>query len=276
MVSQNKPPRKPTGEIRASILEFGGNQPAALSQLATFKLPEVKNDAEDTVMQKFVGVSRQDNARGYLVRLASATHFPTDHGPDFEVTTDAGAKGYFELLEIAPLSGRYEEADHAMLIGDFIDFVVVKIEDKIRKYKIQDRFRPISLLLYVSHYGFSPGPVETNCIIDALQGLVNEVFDEIYLELFAHDGNPFVVKLWPFKGRHFTKSQFVGHRRRQMIRADPAQITVIADNSQGSQIDVTFQQILPKNTDLTKIKIGAVSDAEYLRLGLAAVVKIRK
>jgi len=276
MAKQKKSPRKPTGEIRAGTLEVGGDEPAALSQLERFKLPEVKNDAEDLVMQKFVGVSRQDNAKGYLVRLASATHLPTDHGPDFEVVTYSGATGYFELLEIAPLSGRYEEADHAMLVGDLIDFVVAQVETKIRKYGVQQQFRPISLLLYVSHYGFSPGTLETSCIMDTLQGVPNQVFDEIYLELFAHDGNPLVVRLWPFRGGHFAKSHLTDHRRRQMIRADPARVRIMSDKSQGHQIDVTIRQCLPKGTNLSKIKVGPLSDEEARRFGLSTTLKVRK
>lgn len=276
MAKQKKSPRKPTGEVRAVTIELGGDEPAALRQLETFKLPEVKNDAEDLVMQKFVGISRQDTARGYLVRLNSATHLPTDHGPDFEVVTDSGATIYFELLEIAPLSGRYQEADHAMLVGELIDFVVAQVETKIRKYGIQQQFRPLSLLLYVSHYGFSPGPLEVNCIMDTLQRVPNEVFDEIYLELFAHDGNPLVVKLWPFRGWHFTKSQLTGHRRRQMIRADPAQVKIISDKSQGRQIDVTIEQYFPKGTDFSKIKVGPISEEQWRRLGLAAILKVRE
>lgn len=276
MAKQSKSQRKPTGEIRAGTLEVGGNTPASLSPIQTFKLPESKNEAEDLVMQKFVGVSRQANASGVLSPLSKATHFPTDHGPDFEVVTASGTTSYFELLEIAPLSGRYEDADHAMLVGELVDFVVAQIETKIRKYGPQTQFRPISLLLYVSHYGFSPGPLETHCIRDTLLSLSNQVFDEIFLELFAYDGCPLVVKLWPWRGQHFTKSQLTGHRRRQMIRADPAQVKITSDMSQDDRIDVTVRQYLPKNVDLSKIKIGPLSDEGALRLGLSTTLKVRK
>lgn len=275
MAKQNKPPRKPTGEIRATTLEVGGNQPAALSKIETFKLPEVKNEAEDVIMQNFVMLSRQDNARDHLVRLESATHLPTDHGPDFEVTFDSGEFGYFELLEIAPLLGRYEDANRVMLVGEFIDFIVNQIEKKIRKYSERKQFRPIYLLLYASHDGFSPGPLETRGIIDTMLSLSNEVFNAIYLEILAHDGSPWVAKLWPFKGRHFTKSELTGHRRRQIIRTDPTQIKIIADNSHGNRFDVTIRQYLPKGVDLAKIKKGVLSDEEYLRMGLPLVIKTR-
>jgi hypothetical protein len=85
-----------------------------------------------------------------------------------------------------------------------------------------------------------------------------------------------VVKLWPWRGQHFKKSQLTGHRRRQMIRADPAQVKITSDMSQGDRIDVTVRQYLPKNVDLSKIKIGPLSDEEALRLGLSTTLKVRK
>jgi hypothetical protein len=230
-----------------------------LEAVQTFKLPENKNNAETVVMTKFVGLTQQ-SGQSVLPVLHSPAHFPTDHGPDFEVYSKDGTLEYFELCEIAPLVGKYEDADRIMLVGDWVKAVVERVENKVANYGKKPGFRPISLLLYVTHDHFSPSPLEVACARDALQGISNGVFKSIYLEIFAHDGNPLAMMLSPFAGRSYTKSQLTGHMRRQMVRPDPAQVQIIDDKSSGDYVDVTVRQYLPLGTDISKLKVGAVPE----------------
>ncbi len=261
---KRKAPRKPTGEVREKVLDLVDGR-ISLSDIHVFKLPESKNEAEDVVMQKYVRVSQLNP--DVIPELASATHFPTDHGPDFETVGAAGSSGYFELVEFAPLVGKYEDFQTTLVVQTITDCFIELINTKIEKYRDKTNFRPISLLIYVSHYRFTPGIHETKVLQDILQELKNDVFDAIYLELFAYDGSPLVVRIWPFSGRHFTRSELTGHLRRQMPRPDHTLTRVVSDNSKGDHIDYTVRVFFPKDTDMDALEkhIRATNDDSFLR-----------
>lgn len=227
----------------------GAGQPAALQVTETFKLPEAKNEAEDTVMQAYVRVSQQ--RQGVIPPLKSAVYYPTDHGPDFIAKTIDGQTEYFELFEIAPLRGGFENADHAMIVGDLVDFIHREIDRKVEKYLPKKEFRPISLLIYASHYAFSLGEHETKVLTDVLQDLQNSVFNNVMLIIFAEDGNPLVIRVWPYPNRNFTRSELTGDRRRHMIRQDPTLVRIIEDKSIGDYVDVTVRIPLPPSVKLS-------------------------
>ncbi len=51
--------------------------------------------------------------------------------------------------------------------------------------------------MYVSHYGFSPDFPQTQALRRQMQVIRSDVFKKIYLVLFAHDGTPTAIIMWP-------------------------------------------------------------------------------
>lgn len=217
-----------------------------LGPVLSFKLPEEKNKAETLVMEKFSGLSTKTE---FLPLIVNFEKFPTDHGPDFIIESFEG-QAYAELVEIAPLSGPYASATHCMNVGEYIDYALNQVRIKISKYTPKSEFRPIYLIMYVSHYGFSPDIPQTKALRRQMQSLRNDTFKGIYLLLFAHDGSPTAVMMWPFRGNDITRNQVRQLRKTQMVRPDLSLAHIISDASHGNYVDTTVRVLLPRGTDM--------------------------
>jgi hypothetical protein len=245
-MTRRKPPRKPTEVIQTRQLHVGPGQAPQLGPVMSFKLPEEKNEAETAVMDKFSGLCVTTE---FLPPIIDFYKYPSDHGPDFIIKMPEG-RAYAELVEIASLSGPYSTANHCMNVGDYLDYTLDQVRTKIAKYEPKVEFRPIYLIMYVSHYGFSPDIPQTRALRRQMQAMPSGVFKGIYLVLFAHDGNPTAVMMWPFKGTDITRNQVRALRRTQMVRPDLSQARIIADASSGTNVDTTVRVMLPLGTDM--------------------------
>jgi hypothetical protein len=212
----------------------------------SFKLPEEKNAAETVVMEKFASLSGHAH---FLPLISKLEKFPTDHGPDF-IIQEASRQAYIELVEIAPLHGPYASANHCMNVGEYIDYAIDQVKIKIEKYGGRTEFRPIYLIMYVSHYGFSPDIPQTQALRRQMQVIRNDVFKNIYLLLFAHDGTPTAVIMWPFQPTDITRNEVRRLRKAQMVRPDLSLARIVADASQGDHVDTTVRIMLPSGTDM--------------------------
>jgi hypothetical protein len=212
----------------------------------SFKLPEEKNAAETVVMEKFANLS---GCADFLPLISNFEKFPTDHGPDFIIQEPSG-QAYTELVEVAPLHGPYASANHCMNVGEYIDYAVDQVRTKIEKYVAKSEFRPLYLLMYVSHYGFSPDIPQTQALRRQMQAIRNDVFKNIYLLLFAHDGTPTAILMWPFQATEITRNEVRRLRKAQMVRPDLSLARIVADASHGDHVDTTVRIMLPSGTDM--------------------------
>ena len=250
MAGNRKPPRKPTGIIQMRHLEIKAGQAPQLGPTMSFKLPEEKNAAETVVMGSFSSLCPTAE---FLPPIIDFHKYSTDHGPDF-ILKMPEAQAFAELVEIAPLWGPYSTANHCMNVGDYIDYALNQIRTKVAKYKSKVEFRPIYLIMYVSHYGFSPDIPQTKALRRQMQVLSNNVFKGIYLVLFAHDGTPTAVVMWPFKADDITRIQTRALRKTQMVRPDLSKAHIISDSSNGANVDTTIRVFLPSGTNMEPFK----------------------
>lgn len=250
MVRRRKPPRRPTGVIQTRQLQVGGGRVPQLGPVMSFKLPEEKNAAETVVMEKLASLS---GCADFLPMISSFEKFPNDHGPDFIIQELVGP-AYVELVEIAPLHGPYVSANHCMNVGKYIDHAISQVKIKIKKYGVRSEFRPIYLIIYVSHYGFSPDLQQTKALRRQMQCIRNDVFNNIYLVLFAHDGTPTAIIMWPFHAADITRNEVRQLRKAQMVRPDLSLARIISDASHGDYVDTTVRILLPRGTDMRPSK----------------------
>jgi len=259
-----KQPRKPTGRITQSSLHISKIDGVELRQLGEFKLPEEKNLAETVVMEKFVQVSRQ---APFIQAVNSCSKFPTDHGPDFSIVVENIGDAFAELVEIAPLKyENYENASRVRNLGEYVDHVINEVLKKEAKYKNRD-FVPLYLIIYVSDDKFLPDPHQTCLIMQSVNLLKLTAFNEIYLILFAYDGNATVAKIWPDPRRPLNLQQIAEMRDQQMIRVDQSKIVIMSEAWHGNEFDVTTRIYFPKGTDMTKFAELAKTPDRALKPG---------
>jgi hypothetical protein len=219
----------------------GGDKPATISRLGQFKLPEDKNLAEITVMERLCRLQTP---------IDSFLKFPNDHGPDFILKMKDGTAAFAELFEIAIISsGGYEKTKRLFTVGEFIDHVVKKLLEKDEKYSKRE-FRPLHIVIYVSDDRFVPGPYETQALRAAINILKLASIQSVTLVLFAHDGSPFAIAMYPFQ-KELHRNELRRRRSHQMVRPDFSRAKIIKDNSRPGFTDVTVRIYMPEDYDFT-------------------------
>ncbi len=99
--------------------------------------------------------------------------------------------------------------------------------------------------MYVSHYGFSPDFPQTQALRRQMQVIRSDVFKKIYLVLFAHDGTPTAIIMWPFQATDITRNKVRRLRKTQMVRPDLSLARIVADASHGDHVDTIVRILLP-------------------------------
>jgi hypothetical protein len=269
-----KPPRKPTGKITQPYLVLEPGKPAVLEISGAYKLPEDKPVAEREVMAKLLDACSK---RPGFFEIAGFTSIPDDGSrtPDFHITMKDGSAGFTELVEIAPLGkGGFETADRVRNVGDFLDHTIGQIRTKEQKYG-GGKYAPLHLITYVSDDRFVPDDRQTVALRTLLSGEKFSAFATVHLVLFAHDGSPLVVKLWPYH-REMSDNEIVILRSQQFARPDFSQAVVKETNWDGDNFNATTRVFFPKGAKLPPIFAMADPSSALKQIGADIVVKPKK
>jgi len=147
---------KPTGQIgptRATVVE-GGNIEIAFEKIA---FPSAKDEVESFIVQDFLAsVGKALASQGEAFIFDSPTK-NTANDFDFSVQSKQGP-AFLELMEIAPLElfgGGYDKVPPKYKPYDLAQVVVKKVLGKAKRYS-GNIGRPLFLLTYITHWGFTP------------------------------------------------------------------------------------------------------------------------
>lgn len=147
---------KPTGDIgptRATVVE-GGNVEIAFEKIA---FPKSKDEVESFIVQDFlasVGKALGPHRETFILGNPTKN---AENDFDFNVESKHGP-AFLELMEIAPLElfgGGYNKVPPKYKPYDLAQIVVAKILGKAKRYS-GDIGRPLFLLAYITHWGFTP------------------------------------------------------------------------------------------------------------------------
>ena len=152
---------KPTGTsgpFRATIDQHG----SVSGSFEKIDFPESKDDVEDFFASRFIRLMNKHLAvSGERFILADPVR-NVENDFDFTVVTPNGP-AYLELLEAAPLTGKYESAPASYKPYDYAQFILGEILKKSTKYPktgVQDIF----LLVYVTHWTFVLSETTVACL----------------------------------------------------------------------------------------------------------------
>lgn len=102
--------------------------------------PEAKDDVEDFFASRFIqSMNKHLAASGEKFFLANPVRNAEN---DFDFTVDSpNGPAYLELLEAAPLTGKYEDAPAVYKRYDYAQFILGEIFKKSAKYPKRKRLR---------------------------------------------------------------------------------------------------------------------------------------
>lgn len=147
---------KPTGDIgptRATVVE-GGNVEITFEKIA---LPTSKDEVESFIVQDFLtSVGKELAPHGETFIFGSPTK-NAENDFDFNVESKHGP-AFLELMEIASLElfgGGYDKVPPKYKPYDLAQVVVRKVLGKAKRYS-GNVGRPLFLLTYITHWGFTP------------------------------------------------------------------------------------------------------------------------
>lgn len=152
---------KPTGTsgLFRTTVDQSGTVSGAFEKIA---FPESKDDVEDLFASRFIqSMNKHLATAGEKFILADPIR-NVENDFDFTVTT-SGGPAYLELLEAAPLTGKYENAPASYKPYDYAQSVLAEIQKKSAKYP-KTGVRDIFLLVYVTHWTFVLSETTVACL----------------------------------------------------------------------------------------------------------------
>jgi hypothetical protein len=152
---------KPTGTsgpFRATVDQHG----SVSGSFERIAFPESKDDVEDFFASRFIhSMNKHLAASGEKFILANPVR-NVENDFDFTATSPNGP-AYLELLEAAPLTGKYESAPATYKPYDYAQFILGEILKKSAKYP-KAKVRDIFLLVYVTHWTFVLSETTVACL----------------------------------------------------------------------------------------------------------------
>jgi len=152
---------KPTGTagpFKASF-DLRGALSGSFDKIA---FPKSKDEVEQFFASRFIESMNMHLAASNEQFILAAPVRNVENDFDFTVTTPSGS-AYLELLEAAPLTGKYESAPASYKPYDYAKFILGEILRKSVKYP-KTGVRDIFLLLYVTHWTFVLSETTVACL----------------------------------------------------------------------------------------------------------------
>jgi hypothetical protein len=152
---------KPTGSIGPYRISY--NQNGLINgSFEPIQFPKDKREIEKYIVESFI--SSMNNCfmkKGKKFILSNPEH-NAENDFDFTVASPDGS-AYLELMEIAPLSGPYDQAPSRYKAYDFAKTILEGILQKSQHYD-QKITRHLFLLLYVTHWAFILSDLTIACL----------------------------------------------------------------------------------------------------------------
>ncbi len=169
------PPRKPTGEVGPFSLTFNGGTAVVQSHFIQF--PPTKEAVEDLVAEGFLAQARREA----ILPTSSRIHRNAVDDFDFTLETPSSLR-YLELMEVAPLEAA--GGSHHATTGSFRPYDLArgamdKLQQKSNRYFGVARSTRIVLLLYITHWTFTPNDT-TIMLLQYWCHHEAHCFDEVY------------------------------------------------------------------------------------------------
>lgn len=146
--------RKPTG-ISGSVSIGTEKDGTPLHRYEPFEFPADKRECEVFIAKVFLeAMAKSPALDGTKLQMSKLNQNP-EQGLDFSVVVN-GIAAELELTEVAPLTGPYKNTPPMYTVGDYVAWVMAKIEEKAGKYRSAKSTTPIYLLTYITHGPFMP------------------------------------------------------------------------------------------------------------------------
>lgn len=220
---------KPTGDIgftRAIVVE-GGRVEVSFEKIA---FPTSKDEVEGFIVQDFLSSMNAALAPHGETFIFGGPTKNIENDFDFNVQSKHGP-AYLELMEIAPLElfGGYSKVPPKYKPYDLAQITVKKILGKAKHYSGQIG-RPLFLLTYITHWGFTPSESTVGllrCFLAKEKHLFNAIF--LYSPMEKGVGNP--RWLWPVPPELIAGLNPDQFKDNEVLNLDPAKWQAVQSGS---------------------------------------------
>ncbi|HZR02014.1 MAG TPA: hypothetical protein VFA81_02430 [Burkholderiales bacterium] len=171
---------KPTGDIgptRMSVVD-AGSVDVAFEKIA---FPKSKDEVESFIVEDFLATVTKALASQGETFIFGNPAKNVENDFDFDVESKQGC-AFLELMEIAPLElfeGGYDKVPPKYKPYDLSQIVVQKILGKAKRYSGKIG-RPLFLLTYITHWGFTPSE-STIALLRYLLAQAKHPFNAVFL-----------------------------------------------------------------------------------------------